>query len=112
MIEEIADIRILPGTQAEFEEAVERGLRTVHTRAQGMRGYKLSKCIETPERYVLEVRWDSVEDHMVTYRGSPLSPELSSSIGPLPVRCWPVSRSLGKVSRLFSNRPEKFCIAQ
>lgn len=75
MIVEIADIRIRPGTQAEFEEAVERGLRTVHTRAQGMRGYKLSKCIETPERYVLEVRWDSVEDHMVTYRGSPLSPE-------------------------------------
>ncbi len=79
MILEIATLRIQPDKLAEFEESFERGLRTVLSRAQGMRGHKLSKCIETPDRYVLEVRWDSVEDHMVKYRESPLSPEFRAT---------------------------------
>ena len=82
MILEIADIRILPGKQVEFEAAIERGLRTVHTRAQGMRGYRLDRCVETPERYVLQVRWERVEDHMVGYRESPLSPEFRAMVRP------------------------------
>ena len=36
MILEIADIRITPGRQAEFDEAIERGLRTVIAQAAGM----------------------------------------------------------------------------
>ena len=80
MILEIATIYCVPGKQKEFEEAIERGLRTVHTRAQGMRGYKLNRCVETPDRYVLEVRWDSVDDHMVKYRESPLSPEFRAIV--------------------------------
>jgi heme-degrading monooxygenase HmoA len=80
MILEIADIYILPGKQVEFEAAIERGLRTVHTRAKGMRGYRLDKCVESPERYVLQVRWDSVEDHMVTYREGPLAPEFRAMV--------------------------------
>lgn len=37
MVLEIADIHVLPGKQAEFEAAIECGLRTVHTWAKGMR---------------------------------------------------------------------------
>jgi heme-degrading monooxygenase HmoA len=82
MILEIANIHILPGKQAEFEAAIERGLRTVHTRAKGMRGYRLDKSVETPERYVLQVKWDSVADHMVGYRESALSPEFRAMVMP------------------------------
>ena len=82
MILEIADIRIQPGKQAEFDEAIARGLRTVISRAEGMRGWQVHKCIETPERYVLQVFWDSVEAHNVGFRGGPLFAEWRAIIGP------------------------------
>ena len=55
MILEIADIRIQPGRQAEFDEAIQRGLSTVIARAQGFQGFKVNKGVESPERYVLQI---------------------------------------------------------
>lgn len=82
MILELADIRIQPGKQAEFDAAIERGLRTVIARAEGMRGFKVNKGIESPERYVLQVFWDTLEHHTVTFRQGPLFPEWRAIVGP------------------------------
>ena len=82
MILEIADIRIRPGQQAAFDEAIERGLRTVAARAKGMQGYKVNKCIESPERYVLQIFWDTLEDHTVGFRESPAFPQWRAIVGP------------------------------
>lgn len=82
MILELADIRIQPGKQAEFDAAIERGLRTVIARAEGMRGFKVSKGIESPERYILQVFWDTLEHHTVTFRQGPLFPEWRAIVGP------------------------------
>ena len=82
MILEIADIRIRPGQQAAFEEAIERGARTVISRAQGVRGYKVNKGIESPERYILQVFWDTLEAHTVGFRESPLFAEWRAIVGP------------------------------
>ena len=82
MILEIADIRIQPGRQAEFEEAITRALGTVASRAKGMQGYKVNKCIETPERFVLQIFWDTLEDHTVGFRQGPLFTEWRAIIGP------------------------------
>ena len=82
MILEIADIRIRPGQQAAFEEAITRGLETVAVRAKGMQGYKVNKCIESPERYVLQIFWDKLEDHTVGFREGPLFAEWRAIIGP------------------------------
>ena len=82
MILEIADIRIQPGRQAEFEDAITRALRTVASRAKGMQGYKVNKCIETPERFVLQIFWDTLEDHTVAFRQGPLFTEWRAIIGP------------------------------
>ena len=82
MILEIADIRIQPGQQAAFDEAIERGLRTVAARAKGMQGYKVNKCIESPERYVLQIFWDTLEDHTVGFRAGPLFAEWRAIVGP------------------------------
>jgi heme-degrading monooxygenase HmoA len=79
MVLEMADILIKPGQNADFEAAMEQGLRTVHTRAKGMRGYRLQRCIENADRYVLQVYWDSVDDHMVGYRQN-LSPEFRALV--------------------------------
>ena len=81
MILEIADIRIQPGQQAAFDEAIERGLRTVAARAKGMQGYKVNKCIESPERYVLQIFWDTLEDHTVAFRQGLLFVEWRAIIG-------------------------------
>lgn len=82
MILEIAEIRIRPGQQAAFDEAIERGLRTVIARAEGMRGWKVNKGIESPERYVLQIFWDTLEAHTVAFREGPLFPEWRAIVGP------------------------------
>ena len=82
MILELADIRIAPGQQAAFEEAILRGVSTVISQAQGFRGWKVNKGVENPERYVLQIFWDTLEDHTVTFRGGPLFPQWRAIVGP------------------------------
>jgi heme-degrading monooxygenase HmoA len=82
MILEVADIRIQPGRQAAFDEAIQRGLRTVISRAQGFKGWKVNKGIESPERYLLMIFWDTQEDHTVAFRGGPLFAEWRAIVGP------------------------------
>jgi heme-degrading monooxygenase HmoA len=72
MILEVADIRIHPGQGAEFESAAELGLSTVFPKAKGFRGHEVRRSIESPERYVLLLRWETLEDHTVAFRGSSL----------------------------------------
>jgi heme-degrading monooxygenase HmoA len=82
MVLELADIRIHPGQQAAFDEAIQRGLNTVANRAKGFRGWKVQKGIESPERYLLMIYWDTLEDHTVGFRGGPLFPEWRAIVGP------------------------------
>jgi heme-degrading monooxygenase HmoA len=82
MILEIADIRIAPGRQAEFDAAIQRGLTTVITRARGFKGWKVNRGVETPERYVLMIFWETLEDHTQHFRGGPLFAEWRAIVGP------------------------------
>lgn len=70
MILEVADIRITPGREAEFEQAVHLGIQTVIAKATGFRGYRVQHGIESPDRYLLLLEWDTLEDHTVGFRGS------------------------------------------
>ena len=56
---EVADIRIPPGQQAAFEEA-----------------------IESPERYLLMIYWETLEDHTIGFRQSPLFTQWRAIVGP------------------------------
>jgi heme-degrading monooxygenase HmoA len=71
MILEVADIRIQPGQQAAFDEAIQRGLSTVISQAQGFKGWKVNKGVESPERYLLMIFW-----------GGPLFAQWRSIVGP------------------------------
>ena len=82
MILEVADIRIAPGQQAAFDEAIERGLRTVASQAKGIRGWKVNKGIESPERYLLMIFWDTLEEHTVGFRQGPLFAQWRAIVGP------------------------------
>jgi heme-degrading monooxygenase HmoA len=82
VILEIADIRIQPGQNAAFEEAIQRGIRTVASRAQGFQGAKVNRGIESPERYILQIFWATLEDHTVAFRQGPLFAEWRAIVGP------------------------------
>jgi heme-degrading monooxygenase HmoA len=82
MILEVADIRIKPGTQAAFDEAIRQGVERVISKARGYRGYKVQKGIESPERYLLMIYWDTVENHTVDFRQSPAFQEWRGYVAP------------------------------
>ncbi len=82
MILELADIRIAPGQNAAFEAAIERGLATVASRARGFKGAKVNRGLESPERYLLQIFWDTLEDHTVGFRQGPLFAEWRAIVGP------------------------------
>ena len=83
MILEVADIRIQPGRQADFDAAIVRGVRSEIAQAQGFLGYQVHKGIESPERYLLMIRWNTLEDHTVGFRESPAFARWRAIVGPL-----------------------------
>jgi heme-degrading monooxygenase HmoA len=82
MILEIADIRIVAGKNAEFEAAVQRGAATVIAAAKGFRGYKVNHAIESPDRYVLMIYWETLENHTVDFRQGPAFAQWRAIVGP------------------------------
>ena len=82
MILELADFRIPPGKQTEFDAAIQRGVETVIAQAKGFRGYKVNKGVESPERYILMIYWDTLENHTIDFREGPLFPQWRAIVGP------------------------------
>lgn len=82
MILELADIRIHSGQQAAFEEAILRGLNTVISQAKGFQGYKVNKGLESPDRFILQIFWATLEDHTVGFRQSDLFTQWRAIVGP------------------------------
>jgi heme-degrading monooxygenase HmoA len=82
MILEIADIRIHAGRNAEFDAAIQRGIETVVSRAKGYRSHRVVQGIESPDRYMLMIWWDTLEDHTIAFRGSALFADWRAIVGP------------------------------
>ena len=82
MILELADIRIPAGKNAEFDAAIQRGVETVISQAKGFLGYEVRKGVESPERYLLMIRWATLENHTVDFREGPLFPQWRAIVGP------------------------------
>ena len=69
MVTEIAQIDVKPGLEAEFEAGVAQAA-PLFQRAKGCRALELQRSVEKPSRYRLFVRWETLEDHTVAFRGS------------------------------------------
>ena len=54
----------------------------VISKAAGYQGFEVRKGIESPERYVLMIRWATLENHTVDFRGGPLFPQWRAIVGP------------------------------
>jgi heme-degrading monooxygenase HmoA len=72
MVLEIADIRIRPGQQADFEAALRLGIAQALSQSPGFIRASVRRGLESPERYVLQVEWQTLEDHMQGFRNGPL----------------------------------------
>ncbi len=69
MILEVAILDVIPGEEKAFEAAFDQAKEII----SGMKGYlshELKKCMEKKNRYILLVRWETLEDHTVGFRES------------------------------------------
>jgi len=82
MILEIADIRIRADEQAQFEAALKRGIDEVISRAAGYVGCQIQHGIESPERYLLMIEWETLENHTIDFRSSPAFQAWRALVGP------------------------------
>lgn len=80
MILEIAQIEIKAGMEKDFEAGVKTAA-PIFKRAKGCHGMELQRSIEKPQRYRLFVKWDTVENHNVDFRGSPDFQEWRKLVG-------------------------------
>lgn len=81
MIIEHALITIQPGRQAEFEQQFPKA-KAVISQSSGFVDLNLHRGIETPDTYLLLIRWQTLEDHTVGFRQSALFGEWRAIIGP------------------------------
>ena len=73
MITEIAQLTCTPGHEAALEAAF-ADARLLFDRATGCRSATFRRSIETPARYLLMIEWETLEDHTINFRQSPISP--------------------------------------
>jgi quinol monooxygenase YgiN len=81
MIKEVACITIDVANRELFENAVQQAVPAFHG-AAGCHGVKLERSVDHPGRYLLIVEWESVDAHMVDFRGSPAFQTWRSLVGP------------------------------
>ena len=82
MILELVDIRIQPEQRSAFEDALARGLREVIAHAPGVQSYSVHKGVESSERYLLQIVWNTLEDHTVAFRQSDAFTRWRAIVGP------------------------------
>jgi heme-degrading monooxygenase HmoA len=69
MILELVTMSIKPELMTAFEAAYAEA-SPLMSRAQGNLGHELKRCVETPGRYILLIRWATIADHLECFRGS------------------------------------------
>jgi heme-degrading monooxygenase HmoA len=69
MILEVALLNLKPNTSKDFEAAFAQAAPIIAS-TPGYISHELQRCLEAPDRYVLLVRWQTLEDHTVGFRGS------------------------------------------
>ncbi len=69
MVLEVAILDVIPGREQDFESAFAQA-SVIISSMHGYLGHELQRCIETSGRYLLLVRWETLEDHTKGFRES------------------------------------------
>lgn len=70
MITEAAMLQVKPGQTDSFEQSFREASPLIAS-IDGYLGHELQHCMEDDHKYLLIVRWRSLEDHTVGFRESP-----------------------------------------
>ena len=70
MILESVVLDVKPGLEEDFELAFSEA-REIVSSMPGYLSHELLRCLETKSRYLLQIRWTSLEAHTEGFRGSP-----------------------------------------
>ncbi|GIP52440.1 MULTISPECIES: antibiotic biosynthesis monooxygenase family protein [Paenibacillus] len=70
MILEVAELRVKPGTINDFESNFRKASKII-SQMHGYIDHELHKCVETADKYILLVKWNSIADHEIGFRKSP-----------------------------------------
>ncbi|SMQ79523.1 Heme-degrading monooxygenase HmoA [Bacillus sp. OV166] len=69
MILEAVMLKVRPGMEEEYEEAFRRASEIIAS-MKGYISHELQRCIEVKGKYLLMVKWETLEDHTVGFRKS------------------------------------------
>ena len=69
MILEVALLSVRPGESHVFEQAFEQA-QSIIASMPGYISHQLQRCLETTNKYVLLVQWQTLEDHTIGFRQS------------------------------------------
>lgn len=69
MILEVARLDVKPDETDAFEKAFRQAAPLIAA-TPGYGGHELQQCVETPNRYLLLVRWNTLANHTVDFRES------------------------------------------
>jgi heme-degrading monooxygenase HmoA len=81
MITEIAQIDVKPGSEKDFEVAVQMA-QPIFQRSKGWKSLGIQRSIEKPSRYRLFITWETLENHTVDFREGPNFAEWRALVGP------------------------------
>lgn len=70
MILEVAILEVKPQLESQFEANFAKAQNIIAS-MPGYVSHQLQRCIETPNRYILLVNWQTLEDHQQGFRQSP-----------------------------------------
>lgn len=60
---------VKPGLQSDFEAAFKKASKIISS-MDGYLSHELHRCIEVQNKYLLLVRWETLESHTVEFRSS------------------------------------------
>lgn len=69
MILEVAILDVIPGREKQFELNFSIAEKIISS-MKGYVNHQLQRCIEKPNRYILLVNWQTLEDHTIGFRQS------------------------------------------
>ncbi|MBD0385033.1 MAG: antibiotic biosynthesis monooxygenase [Nostoc sp. C3-bin3] len=69
MIIEAVMLPVKPGLESDFEDSFKKASKIISS-MDGYLSHELHRCIEDQSKYLLLVRWETLESHTVGFRSS------------------------------------------
>ncbi|MFJ8065311.1 antibiotic biosynthesis monooxygenase family protein [Psychrobacillus sp. NPDC096426] len=81
MVQETMLLEVNPGTQKDFEFAFKKAAVFI-SQAKGCLGYEMQRCVENENKYLVMIKWETIEDHIIHFKNSEAFSEMKELIGP------------------------------